>query len=154
MAKRLATESAYGFVVATVTEGVELRRAGIAQPILVSAGLVSAGLASAGVASVDPFRAAVEYGLTVTVWSRSSIEQLAAAAREIGIGPAPVHLKVDTGMSRLGVTPEHALEHLQAIVACTTNSSCSTSVEAARCWIWIWRRPARRRWTWATSWPI
>lgn len=86
--------------VATVEEGVELRAACIKAPILVMCGLMGAG-------SPASMRM-VEEGLTPVIHSSGVIESLEHAAASQGrvVG---VHLKVDTGMSRLGVRPE-ALE--------------------------------------------
>jgi alanine racemase len=44
--------------------------------------------------------------LTPTVWEPGQIELLERAAVRLGVGKQPIHLKVDTGMGRLGVTPE------------------------------------------------
>src|SRR5205807_5101723 len=53
----------------------------------------------------------VRLGLTPTVWEPWQIESLEKAAARIGVGKHPVHLKVDTGMGRLGT----GLETLQSI---------------------------------------
>lgn len=83
--------------VATVGEGAELRAAGIELPIL-----------KLSVARGDEVGAAVAAGLTLTVTDAESILAAGAAAERAGrsIG---VHLKVDTGMRRIGCEPEQAL---------------------------------------------
>lgn len=81
----------------SVGEGVELRRAGIAARILVC-----------GATPPRWARAAVENDLVLTVFSSDLARAVDAAARELG-RQAPVHIKVDTGMTRLGVSPEQAL---------------------------------------------
>jgi alanine racemase len=54
--------------------------------------------------------------LTPTVWEPGQVELLEKAASKLGLPGLPLHLKVDTGMGRLGVAPEdlpkiiHALE--------------------------------------------
>lgn len=83
--------------VALVEEGVELREAGIDAPILVLSEPV-AGAASA----------VVEARLTPAVYTAAGIEALAKAVVEHDAGPLPVHLKVDTGMHRVGAAPEAA----------------------------------------------
>lgn len=52
--------------------------------------------------------AVVEYNLTPSVWEQEQFDELEAAARAAGLGPGtlPVHLEIDTGMSRQGVAPE------------------------------------------------
>jgi alanine racemase len=91
--------------VAVVEEGLELRGAGIEAPIMV---LAEAPAAAAG--------AVVAGRLTPVVHSRPWIEALAKAAADAGaVEPLPVHLKVDTGMHRVGCSPQAAVEVAQAI---------------------------------------
>ena len=74
-----------------VTEGLELRKSGCKTPILVMMGALS-----------DEVEAAVEHGLTPALFHLEIAERLAAvsaARRKV----TPVHVKVDTGMTRLGV---------------------------------------------------
>ncbi len=84
--------------VATVEEGLELRRAGVVARILV-------------LAEPPPgaARAVVEGGLTPTVYTPGGVSALGKAAAEAGVR-LPVHLKVDTGMRRVGVPSEAAGE--------------------------------------------
>lgn len=89
VALRLAEEGVGGFGVALAEEGIELRDAGIASEILVLNGVY-------GGAHEEVLRA----GLTPVVYDLADIE---AFARASGGRPFGVHLKVDTGMSRLGV---------------------------------------------------
>jgi alanine racemase len=79
------------FGVATVEEGVELRAAGVRKPILVFTG------ARAG--DVDACR---EHQLSVALLHRDMARELAGVP-----GPAPlhIHIKIDTGMGRVGVLP-------------------------------------------------
>jgi alanine racemase len=51
--------------------------------------------------------ALVEHGLTAVVWELDQLNELEAAARKAGAraGSIPVHLEIDTGMSRQGVNP-------------------------------------------------
>jgi alanine racemase len=77
--------------VATVDEGVELRAAGIRKPILVLTGI--------GRHDLSAVRA---HRLSVAILHREMVRELA----EAGPGaPLPVHIKVDTGMGRIGVLP-------------------------------------------------
>lgn len=86
---------AWGFAVSLVEEGVELRRAGIDQPIVVLGCYY--GLSH---------RDVVAYRLTPVVAEHSDLARLARAADDLGVARVGVHLKLDTGMSRLGVRPE------------------------------------------------
>jgi alanine racemase len=80
--------------VALVEEGVALRRAGVAAPILL--------LTEPPTAAIDEL---LDAALTPTVYSASFIRALDAAQRRRGGGPLDVHHKLDTGMRRVG-TPE------------------------------------------------
>jgi alanine racemase len=83
--------------VALVEEGVELRDAGIDAPILVLSEPVAAAAATV-----------VANRLTPAVYTAGGIEALAKAVAELDALPLPVHLKVDTGMHRVGAAPEAA----------------------------------------------
>jgi alanine racemase len=50
----------------------------------------------------------VKHNLTAVVWEPSQLEDIAAAAGAVGLGPAslPVHVEIDTGMSRQGVSAD------------------------------------------------
>ncbi|MEA2598267.1 MAG: alanine racemase, partial [Thermomicrobiales bacterium] len=85
--------------VATVDEGLQLRRAGIRAPILV--------LGPIDVSEVDQ---AVEGELAIAVADRDSVRALASSAADAARGPAPVHLKIDTGMRRFGAMAADAAE--------------------------------------------
>lgn len=91
-----ATGTADWLGVATVPEGRELREAGLRLPIL-----------KLGPTFPWEMKAAVEAGITLAVCSREEAEALAEAVCEAG-RPASVHLKVDTGMGRVGVSPAEA----------------------------------------------
>lgn len=90
--------------VATVEEGIELRDAGVRSPILVMGGLMGAGSPAS--------RRMVEADLTPVIHSAGVLPSLDADAARFGRRVA-LHLKIDTGMSRLGVRPES----LPALVA-------------------------------------
>lgn len=84
--------------VASVAEGLELRAAGIGLPIL-----------KFGPTRDDAdLRAAIDASLTLTVVDAAGIDQVASVAAAQGQGPTPVHLKVDTGMRRVGCDPADA----------------------------------------------
>ena len=79
---------------ATMAEAVELRDAGLTAPCLVL-----------GYTPPDQAELAMRLGLTVTAFDREVLEALAGAGARLGRRPR-AHVKVDTGMSRLGVRPE------------------------------------------------
>ncbi len=95
VALRLEEEGVGGFGVALAEEGIELREAGIASEIVVLNGVY-------GGAHDEVLQAR----LTPVVYDLADVEAFARAGRGHAFG---VHLKVDTGMSRLGV-PWRGLE--------------------------------------------
>jgi alanine racemase len=82
--------------VALVEEGVRLREAGIDAPIL----LLSEP-------AIEAIPEAVSAGLTPTVYSEAGADAVGAVAGG-SERPVAVHLKVDTGMHRVGIAPERA----------------------------------------------
>lgn len=89
--------------IATVAEGLLLRRARIHAPLLV---LGPAHREEAAAASA---------GLTITVFDDAGLQGAAEAGREDT--PVRVHLKFDTGMTRLGFPPERAAEVVERAAA-------------------------------------
>jgi alanine racemase len=83
-----------GFAVSLVEEGVQLRDAGVRAPVLVMGPAQRGGHAEM-----------VARGLTPVISDAGDLEELARVlgAAPPGAAPPAVHLKVDTGMSRLGV---------------------------------------------------
>jgi alanine racemase len=89
--------------VATVAEGVQLREAGITAPIML--------LSEPPTGDVP---AVVEWDLTPTAYTMNLLRALGTAG---SAGPVSVQLKVDTGMHRVGASPEAAVELARHIVA-------------------------------------
>ncbi len=83
--------------VSCVEEGIALREAGLKQPILVLGSLYP----------FESFLAAAEFGLTPTVASLSAAQALGEAAKTVG-RRLSCHLKVETGMGRIGMSPAAA----------------------------------------------
>ncbi|MCL5005736.1 MAG: alanine racemase [Acidobacteria bacterium] len=94
IARTLDQAGADWFGVATVEEAVELRAAGIEKPVLLLGGLYMS----------DPADL-IEYHLTPTVSSTARLDTYAKCAQRYG-RPIEFHLKVDTGMGRLGLPPD------------------------------------------------
>ena len=80
--------------VAYADEGVELRNAGVTLPVMVM--------------NPDPSAAEVmiKYSLEPEIYSFSSFEKFTMVASRHGLINYPVHIKIDTGMHRLGFMPE------------------------------------------------
>ena len=90
----LVDAGAWGLAVSLVEQGLQLRDAGVRAPIVVLGGVAPS--------SADLF---VQQRLTPVIWSVSQLDRLKEAVRRVGAQPLPVHLKIDTGMTRLGVLP-------------------------------------------------
>ncbi|MBI4208816.1 MAG: alanine racemase [Deltaproteobacteria bacterium] len=103
VAKTLCGEGAHSLGVATVEEGIELRCAGIELPILVLGGFHSLQI---------PLL--VESDLTPVLFDLQTTEDLYQFARKAGKKIA-VHVKVDTGMGRLGILPDQAESFFQTL---------------------------------------
>lgn len=102
-ARRLAHEGAEWFGVALPEEGIELRDAGITQPILCIAGHWPGQSALC-----------LRHRLTPVVYRLEMIESLNRAAADAG-AVIDVHLKVDTGMGRLGVRHDELSNFVAAL---------------------------------------
>jgi alanine racemase len=89
--------------VAFVDEGIQLRKAAIQAPILI-------------LGYIPPYaiEKALSYNLTLTVYDERHIRFISDVAVKLGL-LAKVHLKVDTGMGRLGVEPSQAISFINQI---------------------------------------
>lgn len=105
-ARAILDAGAAGLAVAIVDEGVELREGGVSEPILLLAEAPAESL-------VD----ALEAKLTLTIGSLDGAHAAVNAAREVG-GRSPVHVKVDTGMHRMGVSLEELGDVLDVLADC------------------------------------
>ena len=94
VARTLERAGATGLCVALLEEGIELRDAGIRVPILVMGGYYGRSWGEL-----------LRHDLTPVVFEPSQIEALADEVRYSGSEPISVHVKVDTGMARLGAQP-------------------------------------------------
>lgn len=102
VARTLESAGAVALGVATPEEGIELREAGLVSPILIFGG---------------PFEASGEelrrHRLTPVLYEIEQVRRLEAGSQ----GELPVHLKIDTGMTRLGVLPAELPKMLEALAA-------------------------------------
>ena len=104
IAKALEDGCAYAFGVATVEEGVQLRESGTKKPILVLS-----------YAFPELFEKAIENEIDLTVFEYSTAKQLSDVAVSLG-KKAGVHIKIDTGMHRIGLYPSReSLEEIRKI---------------------------------------
>ena len=96
VARHLESLGAAGLAVAFLEEGALLREAGIRCPILVMGGI--------DVKQIPHF---LRYDLTITASSVEKLREVDRTASAMGM-TARIHLKVDTGMGRIGMRPDTA----------------------------------------------
>ena len=91
-------EQCWGYAVATAHEAFSLRGAGRKKPILIL-----------GYTFPEEYEEMIRQEIRFTVFTTEMAENIAAAAERVG-RPALVHIKLDTGMGRIGfqITPEDA----------------------------------------------
>lgn len=106
VARAALDAGATGLCVALVQEGVELRRSGVEAPVLVLSEQPP-----------DTLQDLVDHRLTATVYSERGVAELTAAVNAAGAGEVDVHVKVDTGMQRVGVAPDRVASVLEAVLA-------------------------------------
>jgi len=111
--KALEKEGATWLGVTSLDEAIPLREEGIETRILLMTGFWR-----------GEEEEIVRLGLTATIWEAGQVELLQKAAARIGIKRHAVHLKVDTGMGRLGATVEELPRVLEAL-----NASPNVEVE-------------------------
>ncbi len=85
-------DSVFGYATATAEEAFKLRNGGIKKPILVL-----------GYTFPDNYEEMIRLDIRPTVFKTETARQLSEAARIVG-RPCKIHIKVDTGMSRIGVS--------------------------------------------------
>jgi alanine racemase len=104
--RALEAEGARWLGVTSLDEAIPLREAGIRSNILLMTGFWRGEESEI-----------IRLGLTPTVWETWHIESLDKAAASLGEARQPVHLKVDTGMGRLGVSVDGLPAVLTALKA-------------------------------------
>ena len=84
----------FGYAVATAEEALILRHAGLKKPILIL-----------GYTFPYCYEELIRYDIRPTVFREDTIDELSACACRLG-KPVSVHVKVDTGMMRVGIKPD------------------------------------------------
>jgi alanine racemase len=116
VAKTLQDRQVDYLAVAVADEGAELRKAGITTSIMV----------------MNPertsFNTLFDYKLEPEVYSFHLLDMIIRAAEHNGVTNFPIHIKIDTGMHRLGFAPEdmpelvHRLQKQTAVIPCSVFS--------------------------------
>ena len=102
IAKTLQDQRVDYLAVAVADEGVDLRRAGVTANIMIMN------------PEMGSFKTLFEYDLEPEVYSFRLLDALVHAAEKEGITHFPIHVKLDTGMHRLGFDPQKDMPELVA----------------------------------------
>lgn len=135
VARTLERAGSAGVCVALIEEGIELREAGLMLPILVMGGHYGHAWAEL-----------IRHRLTPVISRRDQLAGLAEEVRFSGGPPLPVHIKIDTGMARLGVplaelpafastlasTKEVALDAVMTHFCCAESDATSVAEQLVR----------------------
>jgi alanine racemase len=111
LARIAANNGASALGVSSIEEALELRNAGIRSEILILGSIYP----------LENFSIASKYNLTPSISSMRGLNELVCAAKKLKIH-LPFHLKVDTGMGRVGVSHKGALRILDEIMKSQTVS--------------------------------
>ena len=107
VARAAIAGGAVRLAVALAEEGHELRQAGVEVPVIVLSE-----------PAPEAMQLVVEDSLTPTIYTERGLAALLdAVALQVRATAVPVHLKVDTGMHRVGASPAHVLELARAVAA-------------------------------------
>ncbi len=94
VAKTLEDQRVDYLAVAVADEGADLRKAGLNSPIMIMN------------PEITSFKTMFDYRLEPEVYSFHLLDELIKAAEREGVTNFPIHIKIDTGMHRLGFSPE------------------------------------------------
>jgi len=101
IARLLQYQNVDYLAVAVADEGVQLRNAGITLPIVVMN------------PEQDSYQNIIDYQLQPNIYSSDLLQSFTKTVSENGLQNFPIHLKIDTGMNRLGLKTDH---EIQAII--------------------------------------
>ncbi len=130
VAKELSKIGVFGFGVATAKEALQLRRAGIENLILIL-----------GPVFEDDLAELIKQDISLTVFSLDAAQEISKAATALHKN-AKIHIKVDTGMGRIGMQPdESSLSLLKEILALPhiepqgifTHFACADEMDKTSC---------------------
>ena len=106
IAKTMQDCGAAYVAVAVLDEGIDLRRAGITMPIMVMN------------PKVMNYRLMFAYSLEPEVYSMEMLNDMVREAEKCGISDYPVHIKIDTGMHRMGFSEEELPQLMDYLGCC------------------------------------
>lgn len=90
--------------VAVADEGVQLRSAGITVPIVVMN------------PEHDSFQNIIDYNLEPNIYSSTLLQEFAKLVAEFGLSQFPIHIKIDTGMNRLGLKTKEEINEVISFI--------------------------------------
>ena len=105
IAKLLQYQNVDYLAVAVADEGVQLRNAGVNTPIIVMNPEQSS------------FSNMIEFGLEPNIYAIQLLLQFLENAKNLGLKNYPVHLKIDTGMNRLGLKTDEEIQQAIELIS-------------------------------------
>ncbi len=105
IAKTLQYQNVDYLAVAVADEGVQLRNAGIHTPIIVMNPEQSS------------FPLLIDYQLEPNIYSIELLQQFLKAITQFGVKDFPVHLKIDSGMNRLGLKSDNEIQEIISMIS-------------------------------------
>jgi alanine racemase len=105
IAKLLQYQNVNYLAVAVADEGVQLRNAGIQTPIIVMN------------PEVHSFQHLIDYQLEPNIYSIDLLKNFLKKVAEFGLQEFPVHLKIDTGMNRLGLKTKDEIKKVVSVIS-------------------------------------
>lgn len=103
LAQTMLASGVDAFGVSSVDEGLDLRQAKIKAPILV-----------VGAVPVWAFETAIQNNIAVSIFNDAHLKACKEVFERTGLKPK-VHVKIDTGMNRIGVRSEEAVEFIEEV---------------------------------------
>lgn len=103
IAKTLQDAGASYLAVAALDEGIELRKRGITSPVMIMN------------PRAENYLSLFRHGLEPVVYSLAMLRNLSEQASKYGVGEYPIHIKLDTGMHRMGFLPEETKELIRLL---------------------------------------
>jgi len=114
IAKFLQYQNLDYLAVAVADEGVQLRNAGITIPIIVMN------------PEQDSFQNIIDYQLEPNIYSLELLESFQKTVLQYGLQEFPIHLKIDTGMNRLGIKSEEEIKKVITLLSIYTSMKIKT----------------------------
>lgn len=135
LAQTMLASGVDAFGVSSIDEGLDLRQLKIKTPILV-----------VGAVPSWAFETAVKNNITISIFNEEHLKACQDVFERTGLKPN-VHIKIDTGMNRIGIRAEEAVSFIQKTQKCSylnlegifTHLACAEDLESTREQVNLWK---------------